>query len=116
MHETMVAQGLMDAILQEASKQKAKPISAKIVCGVLNAINDEVLKFAFEAISKGTTCESVKLEIVHMPMQGKCQKCFRQFDIELKNPQCSFCGAKEFDLLPDIPITLETIEFETEQV
>jgi len=43
MHETMVAQSLLATISDEAAKQNAKPIGAKISCGTLNAVNDEVL-------------------------------------------------------------------------
>ena len=39
MHETMVAQSLLNTILAEAQKQSAKPIEAKISCGMFNAIN-----------------------------------------------------------------------------
>jgi Zn finger protein HypA/HybF involved in hydrogenase expression len=65
MHETMIAQSLLAAISEEAKKQNAKPVSARISCGMLNAVNDEILCFAFEAAAKGTLCEGVRLEIEH---------------------------------------------------
>ena len=114
MHETMVAQNLLATILAEAEKQKAKPAAAKISCGILNAINDEVLCFAFEAIAKGTVCEGMKLEVEHRPMQGRCKNCNRNFDIELNRPNCPACNSEDFELLPDAPLVLETIELETE--
>ena len=114
MHETAIAQGLFDAIEKEAEKQKAKPLSAKITCGLLNAVNDEVLQFAFEAICKDTICEATKLDIYHKPLPGKCKKCDKQFDIEISKPLCSHCGSGDFELLPDEPIMLQEIEFDTE--
>ncbi|MHC4637633.1 MAG: hydrogenase maturation nickel metallochaperone HypA/HybF [Planctomycetota bacterium] len=111
MHETAIAQGLFAVIEKEAEKQKAKPLSAKITCGLLNAVNDEVLQFAFDAICKGTICESTKLEIYHKPLQGKCKSCDEQFDIEISKPLCSRCGSGDFELLPDEPIILQEIEF-----
>ena len=65
MHETMVAESLLTTISAESIKQNAKPVSVKISCGTLNAINDEILCFAFEAIAKGTPCEGMRLEIEH---------------------------------------------------
>jgi len=65
MHETMIAQSLVAAISEQAKKQNAKPISAKISCGMFNAVNDEILCFAFEAAAKSTPCEGMKLEIEH---------------------------------------------------
>ena len=114
MHETAIAQGIFDAIEKEAEQQKAKPISAKITCGLLNAVNDEVLQFAFDAICKDTICESVELNIEHKPLRGKCKKCDEEFDIEISEPLCSGCGSGSFELLPDEPIMLQEIEFDTE--
>ena len=115
MHETMVAQSLLAAISSEADRQNARPVGAKISCGTFDAINDEILCFAFEAVAKGTRCEGVKLEIEHKPIRCRCRDCDRNFDFELSSPICPECGGEKFELLPDAPLLLETIEFQTEQ-
>ena len=114
MHETMVAYNLFATISVETKKQNAKPISAKVSCGMLNAINDEALCFAFDAITKGTSCEGMELEIEHKPMHGQCKNCNQSFEIELSNPRCPNCDSDQFDLLPDAPLILEEIEFQPE--
>jgi len=114
MHEMMVAESLLATISAETAKQNAKPVNARISCGILNAINDEVLCFAFEAIARGTPCEGMKLEIEHKPMQGRCKNCNQSFDVEFRCPKCPKCGSEDFDLLPDAPLLLEQIEFQTE--
>ena len=114
MHETIVAESLLKTISAESTKQNAKPVSAKISCGMLNAVNDEILSFAFDAIAKDTPCEGVKLEIEHKPIQGKCKNCSEFFNFEIYQPKCPKCESTEFDLLPDAPLILEEIEFETE--
>ena len=115
MHEMMVAESLLAAISAEAEKQNAKPVNANISCGMLNAINDEVLCFAFEAIAKGTDCEGMKLHIEYKQMQGRCKSCNESFDVELSHPICPKCNSGNFELLPDAPLLLEEIEFVTEQ-
>jgi hydrogenase nickel incorporation protein HypA/HybF len=114
MHETTVAQSLLVTILAEAAKRGAKPLSAKISCGVLNAVNDEVLCFAFDAIAKDTTCEGMKLEIEHKQLQGRCKSCAEIFEFELYQPNCPKCGSGDFELQPDAALMLEEIEFSTE--
>ncbi len=114
MHETIVAESLLKTISTESKKQNAKPVSAKISCGMLNAVNDEILSFAFDAIAKDTPCEGMKLEIEHKPIQGKCRSCSEIFNFEICQPKCPKCESTEFDLLPDAPLILEEIEFETE--
>jgi hydrogenase nickel incorporation protein HypA/HybF len=112
MHETIVAQSLFEAISAETEKQKAKPISAKVSCGAFSGINNEALSFAFEAISKGTACEGLKLVIEQKPIQAKCKKCGETFVLDLHKPNCPKCKNDDFELLPDAPLLLEEIEFE----
>jgi len=114
MHEATVAQSLLTTILAEAAKQNARPVSAQISCGVLNPVNDEVLTFAFEAMAQGTACHGMKLNIEHKPISGRCRTCGQTFDVDFRNPICPSCGSGDFELLPDAPLLLESIEFETE--
>ena len=114
MHETMVAKSLLAAISREAAKHNAKPVVAKISCGTLYAVNDELLRFAFDAIARETPCEGVRLEIEHKQMQGRCRNCNETFDVELSRPRCPACAAEDFELLPDPPLVLEQIELQTE--
>lgn len=114
MHETMVAQSLLATLSAEVAKQHAKPISAKISCGMLYAINDELLCFAFEALAKGTPCEGVKLEIEHKPIQGRCRNCNESFNVDIACNSCPKCDSENFELLLDAPLMLEEIEFQVE--
>jgi hydrogenase nickel incorporation protein HypA/HybF len=114
MHEITIAQGLLEAILAEAAKQNAKPVAAKISCGAFDAINDEALCFAFDAVSKGTPCEGVKLQIEHKPMQGRCKKCNESFVFDQNSIKCPGCGSEDFELLSAASLLLEEIEFQTE--
>ena len=114
MHETAIAQGIFNAVIREAEQQKAKPLSAKITCGLLNAVNDEVLQFAFEAICRGTICEAMKLKIDHKPLLARCKNCDEQFDVDISKPLCPGCRSDSFELLPDEPMMLQEIEFDME--
>ena len=112
MHEAAMAQNLVEVILQEARNYGAKPIRAKMSCGMLSAVNDDVLSFAFEAVARGTLCEGMQLEIEHKPLQAKCRVCDRIFAVDLSGVKCPDCGKEDFELLPDAPLLLEQIEFE----
>lgn len=114
MHEMSVAQNVYEVISDEASKQGAKPVGAKISCGMLNAINDELLRFAFDAIAKGTSCEGMKLEIEHKPLLARCQNCNSEYKIEISSWKCPKCKSEDYKILPDAPLILEEIDFQTE--
>ena len=86
---------------------------AAFVSGVEEERGDAILCFAFEAADKDTLCEGVRLEIEHKEIQARCKNCKQNFDIKLSNPKCPECGSDDFELLPDAPLLLEEIEFET---
>lgn len=113
MHEMMVAQYLLDIILVETEKHKAKPVSAKISCGAFDAINDEVLSFAFKSLARDTVCDDIKLTIEHKLIRGKCGNCNKIFEFKLLSPKCPDCGG-DFELLQGEPLLLESIDFQTE--
>ena len=112
MHEASIAQSLLEVILTEAKKQKTKPLSAKISCGAFGGVNNEVLSFAFEAISKGTACEGLTLQIEQKPIKARCKKCSDIYVFDVHQPNCPKCHCEDFELLPDEPLLLEEIEFE----
>jgi len=112
MHEATVAQSLVEAILQEARQQRARPIRAKLSCGELNKVNDEVLSFAFQAVAEGTPCEGMVLQIEHKPLQAKCRACGDVFALDVSSARCPACQREDFELLPDAPLVLDEIEFE----
>ena len=112
MHEAAVAQSLIEVICEEARKHCAKPIRAKMSCGELNRINDEVLSFAFEAVAKDTLCEGMTLRIEHKPLQARCKTCGHMYAVDISSTQCPDCGGGDFELLPDAPLVLDEIEFE----
>lgn len=115
MHEMMIAQSILAAISQEAAKlPDAKPVRAKISCGKLYAINEELLGFAFEAIAKGTPCEAVKLELETVPLRALCRYCGKIFDLDMEqmHQRCPYCGSDMYDVQPDAPLTLEQVQFE----
>lgn len=112
MHETAVAESILRTIIEQAEQVKAKPLSAIISCGQFNALNDEVMGFAFETAAAGTVCEGTKLQIKHIPLRATCKQCNTTFEFDVYQPQCTNCESMEFAFEPDAPLLLETIEFE----
>jgi hydrogenase nickel incorporation protein HypA/HybF len=112
MHEMMVADSLLQIILKECSDRRAKATGAKISCGQLSALNEEVLGFALEAIAKGTAAEGMRLEVEHKPLGAECRGCGCTYTVDMGQPCCPHCGGADLRLLPDAPLLLETIEFQ----
>ena len=112
MHETMVAQSMLDTILAEAEKINLRPLSATVSCGQLNPINDEVLTFAFDAAANGTVCKGMKINVIHNTLKANCTKCDHTFDFDIYSPFCDKCKNEDINIQPDALLLLEEIEFE----
>ncbi|MBU2458693.1 MAG: hydrogenase maturation nickel metallochaperone HypA, partial [Planctomycetes bacterium] len=70
MHEAAVAENVIEAILAHAPKKGGRVVRVVISCGQINAINDEVMEFAFEAAADDTICRGAKLKIKHIPLKA----------------------------------------------
>lgn len=112
MHETAVAESILNTIIEQTKQVGAKPVSAIISCGQFNTLNDEVMNFAFETAAAGTVCEGMTLEIIHIPLRATCNQCGLTFEFNVYEPHCPQCENEKYDFLPDAPLLLETIEFE----
>lgn len=112
MHETAVAESILQTILQYAQSTNARPLRATISCGQFNALNDEVVQFAFETAAQDTAAEGMTLKIRHVPLQARCKTCGEVFEFDIYSPVCVNCGSAEFNFEPDAPLLLEEIEFE----
>lgn len=115
MHEVSVAESLLETITKEAMRLNAKPIAAKISCGQLNPINDEVMQFAFEVATKDTFCEGMTISVVHLPWRGTCRECSHEFEFDIYSPKCPSCQSMKFDMADDAPLQLDEIEFDENQ-
>jgi len=114
MHEAAVAQSIFDTVMAEAQKQKAKPIRAKITCGTFEAVNEEILAFAFSAIAKDTIAKDMKIDVETKPVTAVCHQCKKEFSFNIAGPNCIHCGSDSYEILPDPPLILEQIVFETD--
>lgn len=112
MHETVVAESILRTILDYARQNEARPVKAVISCGQFNALNDEVMRFAFETAAQGTICEGMDLKIRHILLKARCKGCQNVFEFDVYHPKCPACGSAEFDFRPDAPLLLEEIDFE----
>jgi len=112
MHETVIAQNIVEVIAREAKERGLRPLRARISCGELNPINDEAMNFVFDIAAKGTACEGVRLEVRHVPLRATCKSCGRTFEFDVYSPTCPGCRGGDFRMEPDAPLLLEEIEFE----
>ena len=111
MHELSIVQNIITIILSELPKynfSKVQSISLRI--GVMRQVVPEALFFAFECLSKGTPLEGAAVNIVNIPITGRCRKCRCEFILDSWQQNCASCGENQIDIISGKE--LEIAEFE----
>jgi len=87
---------------------KVNKVNLKI--GNMRQVVPETLQLAFETISKGTCCESAILDVEHVPVKMKCNRCSNIFIVERFDYICPECRKADLKLLEGEEIELMSIE------
>lgn len=114
MHEVAIAESILHTIRVEAKKRNSKPTVVRISCGTFNAVNEEMLRFAFEAAAKDTICEGVEIVVEKKAIKARCRHCGSESVFDVMSPLCKECSSGDIEILPDAPLVLEEIDFKTE--
>ncbi len=107
MHEMGIANSVLEAVATEMKRLPGKyPCKVALRIGEMTAIDQDSLRFCFEALAKGTEMEKVSLEIEFCPRRHRCNRCQHDFVVcghETGCPRCvspdtAFIGGDELEL------------------
>ena len=98
MHEMGIAESVLRAVRTEAVRYPGRrPCRVGLRIGELAAIDQEALRFCFEAIIHDTDLEALELDIQVCPRTHRCFACGNEFvvrDYEFQCPQCASLRSK----------------------
>ncbi|HWR13605.1 MAG TPA: hydrogenase maturation nickel metallochaperone HypA [Terriglobales bacterium] len=92
MHELSIATSILDAVEREGKlhpEASFKAVGLRI--GEVSGVDIDSLTFGWEAITKDTEWESLKLVIESVPRKNRCTQCGNEFavrDYEIECPAC----------------------------
>ena len=115
MHEYSIAQSIMQIVLAEAEKAKArKVVKVSLKIGDLTGIFPDSISFCLELLSKGTIAESATLTIENVPVRGYCPHCDKDFLIEDNQYFCQHCKNPTIELTSGRELQIDHLEVEDE--
>lgn len=92
MHELSIVRSLLEIIADEMKKRRLSRLSGvRVRIGELTAVDPGSLRFAFDACTKEGPLNGATLEIIEVPLTGRCQNCSREFRIKGFNARCPRC-------------------------
>lgn len=117
MHELNIATAILESVQKEAAlREGAHMLTVGLRIGELAGVDPDSLTFGWEAITKGTSFELLKLKIKSVPWLNCCEKCQYTFGVVDYQTQCPACGNLKTDLVSGDELEITYIEIEEPEV
>ena len=113
MHEMSLAEGIIQVLEAEASRQqfrKVKTIWLEI--GTLAGVEVEALRFAFEVVQRYTLAADAKLEIIPLAATAWCMPCGGVVIIQQRYDACPVCGSYQLQASGGDEMRIKELEVE----
>ena len=99
MHEMSLAESVRQIIEDAAREQGFKRVrTVWLEIGQLACVEQEALRFGFDAVMRGSIAEQARLEIVEKAGQGRCRKCGRKFPLAALYEPCPECESYDVEV------------------
>ncbi len=93
MHEVGIASSILEMVDAEARRRPdSRIIAVGLRLGELSNIDSDALTFAFEALTRNSPWQNLKIEIEWCPRRQKCLACAEEFSVENYQLSCPKCA------------------------
>ncbi len=108
-----IANSVLEAVRTEMVRYPGTyPCKVGVRIGEMAAIDQDALRFCFEAMVHETDLESVALEIEFCPRRHRCQVCGRDFVVHDYDSRCPQCASLETTCISGDELELAYLEME----
>ncbi len=108
-----IANSVLEAVRTEMSLHPGTyPCKVGVRLGEMAAIDQDALRFCFEAIIHETDLESLELAIEVCPRRHSCQRCGREFIVRDCDSRCPQCTSLETTCISGDELELAYLEVE----
>jgi hydrogenase nickel incorporation protein HypA/HybF len=113
MHEMGIANSVLEAVRTEMVRHPGTyPCRVGVRIGEMAAIDQDALRFCFEAMVLDTDLESLELGIEVCPRRHRCQVCGRDFVVRDYDSRCPQCASLETTFMSGDELELAYLEVE----
>jgi hydrogenase nickel incorporation protein HypA/HybF len=113
MHEVGIAASILESVEAEARRRPDTRFAAVGVrIGELSNVDKDALAFAFEALTRKTPLEKLRLEVEWCPRRQKCLDCSKEFAVHEFNLSCPKCGGNKTSCISGTELDIAYLELE----
>lgn len=111
MHEMGLVAGILDSVIPAAKDAGAERITkVSLSVGEMTEVIEDVMVFAFEALTEGTLAEGAELDLRIIKPHSVCLECGTEFDHDRLHVKCPECGSTFTELVQGKELQVDSIE------
>jgi hydrogenase nickel incorporation protein HypA/HybF len=107
MHELSITQTVVTTVIQRM--RDARVCRIRLEVGQLSGLVPDAVRFCFEMVAAGTTCEGATLEIDEPPGKAVCRTCGTAFETGEVLPLCD-CGSADVEVQGGRELRIREVE------
>ena len=113
MHEMGIANSVLHAVRIEMTRYPEKyPCKVCVRIGEMTAIDQDALRFCFEAMIQDTDLVTLELAVEFCPRRHRCQSCSHEFLVHDYDSRCPQCLSFETKCISGDELELAYLEVE----
>lgn len=113
MHEIGIASSILETVAAEARRRPdARIVAVGLRIGELSSVDRDALEFAFEALTRDTPMQGLKLAIDWCLRRQQCLGCHSEFTVENHNFSCPACGGERSTCIGGSELDIAYLEVE----
>lgn len=108
-----LAESVLEIIKDASHKQSFKPVrKVWLEIGQLSCVEQEAMRFCFDAVMKDSIADGAQLEIVETAGQGRCTQCGCETQIIALYEVCPQCGSYALNVTGGDAMRVKELEVE----
>ncbi len=113
MHEVGIAASILETMDAEAKhRPDSRIIAVGLRIGALSNVDKDALMFAFDALTRNSPWQSLKIEIEWRERRQKCLGCGEEFAVENYQLACPKCGDARTTCISGTELDIAYLEVE----
>ncbi len=113
MHEMSLAGSVLEIIEDAAREQGFSRVRSVVLeIGRLAAVENEAMRFCFDAVMQGSIAEGAALEIIDVPGEGWCGQCATTVPLDEQYAACPRCGGYQVQATGGTQMRVKELEVE----
>ncbi len=113
MHEMSICESVIQSLESIAAREGAKKVTqVSLEIGCFAGVENEALRFCFDAVTKNTIAEGARLDIIDENGTANCFECGNVFEITSRLAECPKCNSVRLMVSGGDALRIKTLEIE----